>query len=101
MKDGHCRLVASGGLALLILLLAACAAAAQSQTPPAAPTDVELVAAADLSITISWDASPGATTYNIYRATTSGLEGTTPLATTSSPVYQDTNLSSEPIYFYQ
>jgi hypothetical protein len=76
------------------------AAVAQGQTPPP-PTDVEVLAASDFSISISWDASPGATAYNIYRATSSGLEGTTPFATTSSTEYRDAHLSAEPIYFYQ
>ena len=93
--------MASAGLALAILLSGSCAAAGQSQTPPPPPTDVELVAAPDLSITISWDASPGATSYNIYRATSSGLEGTTPIANTSNTMYEDTKLSAQPIYFYQ
>ena len=83
MKFGTIRLGASAGLALALLLVGSCTAAGQSQAPPP-PTDVELVAAHDLSITISWDASPGATSYNIYRATSSDLEGSTPIANTSS-----------------
>src|SRR5206468_6936597 len=101
MKFGTIRLGASAGLALALLLVGSCTAAGQSQTPPPPPTDAELLAAHDLSITISWDASPGATSYNIYRATSSGLEGTTPIANTSSTVYKDAGLSAQPIYFYQ
>src|SRR3954447_15202262 len=91
---------ASAGLGLALLIVGSRTAAGQSQPPPP-PTDVELVAAHDLSITISWDASPGATTYNIYRTTAAGLEATTPITTTSSTVYVDGYLSAEPIYFYQ
>jgi hypothetical protein len=74
---------------------------AQMQVLPPPPTDVELVAGGDASITISWDASFGATSYNIYRGTSSGLEGATPIANTSTTTYRDGNLSAEPIYFYQ
>jgi len=99
-KNGGLRLWASAGLLLALLLAGLRAATAQSQTP-SPPTDVELLAARDLSITISWEASPGATGYNIYRATSSGLEGTTPIANTDSTVYKDAHLSAGPIYFYQ
>ena len=101
MKFGTIRFGASAGLAFALLLVGSCTAAGQSQTPPPPPTDVELLAAHDLSLTISWDASPGATSYNIYRATSSGLEGTTPIANTSSTVYKDAGLGAQPIYFYQ
>jgi hypothetical protein len=86
---------------LALLLLGPWTAAGQGQTAPQAPDDVELVAAYDLSITISWEASPGATSYNIYRTTASGLQGTTPIANTSSTEYRDADLSAQPIYFYQ
>jgi fibronectin type 3 domain-containing protein len=33
------------------------------------------------SVTLTWTASPGALSYNIYRSTTSGGEGSTPIAT--------------------
>ena len=94
------RLWASAALAVALLLTGSGAATAQSQTP-SPPTDMELLAARDLSITISWDASPGATSYRIYRATSSGREGTTPIATTDNTEYRDANLSAGPIYFYQ
>ncbi|OLB78036.1 MAG: hypothetical protein AUI14_14405 [Actinobacteria bacterium 13_2_20CM_2_71_6] len=68
---------------------------------PAPPADVELHAGADSSITIQWAASPGATSYRIYRATASGGEGNTPIATTTATQYKDANLSSTPVYFYQ
>ena len=46
-------------------------------------------------------ASPGATSYNIYRSTTSGAEGAAPYATITATTYVDKNLSSTPIYFYE
>jgi fibronectin type 3 domain-containing protein len=65
--------------ARLLLILAAvgsAAMAAGSQLPavaavtvPPAPGDLELQAGYDSSITLTWDASPGATNYDIYRST--------------------------------
>jgi hypothetical protein len=66
-----------------------------------APPGEELTANPDSSITITLTASPGATSYNIYRSTTSGAEGNTPYATTTATTYVDKNLSSTPIYFYE
>ncbi len=68
---------------------------------PAPPAGDELHANADSSITISWPASAGATSYNLYRSTTSGGEGNTPIASTSATSYRDKDLSSTPVYFYQ
>ncbi|HZM80550.1 MAG TPA: fibronectin type III domain-containing protein [Candidatus Limnocylindrales bacterium] len=69
--------------------------------PPPAPEDIELKAGSDNSITISWEASTGATSYRIYRGTSSGGEGTTPIATVTTTSYKDTGLSSTPVYYYQ
>jgi hypothetical protein len=68
---------------------------------PAAPTEVELRAGSDSSITITWAASAGATSYRIYRGTASGGEAATPIAATAGISYTDAHLSSTPIYFYQ
>jgi len=83
------------------MLLSVGMAAAQTQAPPREPSDVELLAGSDASITISWEESPGATSYNIYRATSSGLEGPTAIAHSSSTEYRDGDLSAHDIYFYQ
>ncbi|MBO3750417.1 fibronectin type III domain-containing protein [Streptosporangiaceae bacterium NEAU-GS5] len=68
---------------------------------PATPGDLELTAGADTSITLEWDASPGATGYRIYRGTASGGEGATPVATVAGTTYKDAGLSPTPTYFYQ
>src|SRR5258708_6777876 len=44
---------------------------------------------------------PGAPSYHIYRATTAGGEGSTPIATTTSTTFKDAHLSTTPVYFYQ
>jgi fibronectin type 3 domain-containing protein len=100
-----------GAFAALLVLgslgFGASAAQAQMRVPEAAactvpaPPGDELHANADSSITITLTASPGATSYNIYRSTTSGAEGNTPYATTTATTYTDKNLSSTPIYFYE
>jgi hypothetical protein len=88
-------------LAVSVLLTLGLGRATAAGTPPPTPADEELTANADTSITIAWPASPGATSYNIYRGTASGGEGTTPVATTTATTYTDKNLSTTPIYFYQ
>jgi fibronectin type 3 domain-containing protein len=100
-----------GAFAALLVLgslgFGASAAQAQARAPGAAactipaPPGEELAANPDSSITITLTASPGATSYNIYRSTTSGAEGNTPYATTTATTYVDKNLSSTPIYFYE
>ena len=94
-------------LLVLALLAALCAlglvqsAARAAGTPPPQPLGLNIDANADSSVDLSWDPTPGATSYHVYRGTASGGEAATPIATTTSPAYTDTGLSSTPIYFYE
>jgi fibronectin type 3 domain-containing protein len=74
---------------------------AQAQSLPA-PADLESTPPAPGKILLSWDAVAGATSYNIYRSTTSGGEGTTPVANTTGTSYTDTGLTNgpPPVYYY-
>lgn len=82
-------------------LSGATGAVASALAAPAAPAELELHANADSSITITWDPSPGATSYRLYRGTAAGGEGSTPIATITGTSYVDRNLSPTPTYFYQ
>ena len=71
-----------------------------SLAPPAIPTGVAAIAD-DHNITISWSAAAGATSYNIFRATTAGGESTTPLATgISATSFLDTSVTAGTTYYY-
>src|SRR5882757_11278788 len=86
---------------LVLFAVGVAASAAVAAAAPPTPADLELHAGADSSITLEWPASPGATSYNIYRGTSAGGEGTTPIASTTDTEYKDSNLSPTPVYFYQ
>jgi fibronectin type 3 domain-containing protein len=67
---------------------------------PAAP--VLTAAAGNLQATLSWTTSTGATSYNVYQGTTSGGEGTTPIATgVTGNTYTAAGLSNETTYFFE
>jgi len=72
---------------------------AASTTPPAGPTGLTATAGND-TVGLSWTASSGATSYNIYRSTTSGGEGTTPYATSTTASYTDNNVANGTKYYY-
>src|SRR5215472_18459451 len=76
-------------LALLAMMLLAACGGAQIQRAPATPTEVELHANSDSSITISWQAAAGATSYRIYRGTKPGGEGKIAIAQTGATTYRD------------
>jgi fibronectin type 3 domain-containing protein len=70
-------------------------------TIPVPPANDELTANPDSSISIVLVGSAGATSYNIYRGTTSGGEAATPVANTASTLYTDKGLSANTDYFYE
>jgi hypothetical protein len=58
-----------------------------------APTGLRATGA-NGAVSLSWIAAPGATSYDVYRGTTSGGESTTPIATNvSGTTYNDTSAS--------
>jgi len=68
---------------------------------PSAPTGLTATAG-DATVSLSWTASAGATSYNVYRGTTSGGEGATPIATgISGTTYTDTTVSNGTPYYYK
>jgi hypothetical protein len=93
---------------LVLTLLAAAFALTQAQlparaagSPPPQPLGLEVGANANATISLHWAPTPGATSYRLYRGTSAGGEGSTPIATLTSPAYTDSNVTSTPIYFYE
>jgi fibronectin type 3 domain-containing protein len=75
-------------------------ASVPAPTAPAVPTGVSASGGAN-QVTISWSAVSGATSYNLYRSTTSGVTtstGTKIAGVTSS--YVNTGLSAGATYYY-
>jgi fibronectin type 3 domain-containing protein len=70
-------------------------------SPPAAPTNLA-ASAGNAQVTLSWSASTGAASYNVYRALSSGGEGATPIATgLTGTSFSDTGLSNGTTYYYE
>jgi F5/8 type C domain/Fibronectin type III domain len=92
---------AASAAALILAGLGYLAPSALAASPPPMPTGENLIANANSSITEVWNPTPGATSYDIYRSTTSGGEGNTPYATTTGTSFTDVNLSPTPVYFYE
>ena len=67
--------------------------------PPAPPTNLGAIAG-DTTATLQWTAAPGATSYNIYRATSTGQETLlhSGVMTTS---FGDTGLTDGTTYYYE
>jgi fibronectin type 3 domain-containing protein len=67
---------------------------------PSAPTSLTATAG-NAQVILSWIASTGATSYTIYRGTSSGAESSTPIASgVTATTYTDTSLSNGVTYFY-
>ena len=76
-----------------------------SATPePAAPTAPTGLAATagNASVSLTWTASAGATSYNVYRGTTSGGESTTAIASgIPTTAYTDSTATNGTKYYYK
>ena len=70
-------------------------------TAPSAPTGLTATAG-NTQITLAWTASTGAVSYNLYRSTTPGGEGSTPYRTgITTTSFTDTGLTNGTTYYYQ
>lgn len=73
----------------------------QVGTVPTAPAGLTATPS-PTQISLSWTASSGATTYNVYRGTTAGGESTTALATAiSATTYADSTATAGTTYYYE
>jgi titin len=66
--------------------------------PPSAPTVT--ATPSNGKVTLSWTAPTGATSYVVYRGSTSGGESTTPIAMPTTTSYVDSNVSNNMTYYY-
>src|SRR6185369_8160558 len=73
-------------------------AASVSGGPPAAPTNLQATAG-NAQVQLSWNASSGATSYNVKRSITSGGPYTT-IASPAAAAYTDTGATNGTTYFY-
>jgi subtilase family serine protease len=68
--------------------------------PPPAPTNLTATAG-NASVSLKWNASSGAVSYNIYRASSPGGEGSSPIVkNVVGTTYQDSGLTNGTIYYY-
>jgi fibronectin type 3 domain-containing protein len=76
--------------------------ATPGDTAPAAPANLTASSSSSTSIALSWTASPGASSYNVFIGTASGAEGATPIATLiTNTTYTSTGLTSGTAYYYK
>ena len=67
---------------------------------PVAPTNLTAAAGTN-QVALTWTASKGATSYNVYQGSASGSESNTPVATgVTSHAYTVTGLTNEQAYFF-
>lgn len=89
----------SGGSTDSVDVYAAAAPGGGGCTPPAPPTGVTATAAGQTQINVSWNASAGATSYNILRGTTSGGPYTQ-VGTSTTTSFPNTGLTCNTAYYY-
>jgi hypothetical protein len=67
----------------------------------AAPTGLT-ASAGNAQVSLSWTASTGATSYNVYRGTLPNQENATPIATAiTTTTYLDTTVNNGPTFYYK
>jgi len=72
-----------------------------SATAPAAPANLTALAG-NGQINLSWSAATGATSYNVYRSTTSGAEASPPIASgLTGTSYVNSSLTAGTTYYYK
>lgn len=72
-----------------------------STNPPSAPTSL-MANAGNAQVSLTWNGSTGATSYNIYRSLTAGGEGATAYATgVTSTSFTDTGVTNGTTYYYK
>src|SRR5208283_1152785 len=81
--------------------LSAETSATPQPSAPSAPTGLTATAGNSTEV-LSWNASSGATSYNVYRGTTTGGESVTAIVTSITSVsYSDTGLTNGTKYYYK
>src|SRR4051794_1830076 len=110
MTQFRWRVFSLGMAGLLIMLLAACGSGSSSSgsssdsssgpTPaPAMPTGM-VVAPGNNEVTVTWNTVAGVTSYNIYRSTSQGQQGTK-VGASSTLSYVDSTALNGVTYYYE
>ena len=74
---------------------------AQAASTPPAPTGLAATGG-NATVSLTWSGSSGATSYNVYRGTSSGGESGTPIATgLTGTSYTDSSVTNGTTYFYK
>ncbi len=99
------RYVSSLTTLLFVTFLAGCVSLSSSgggggggTQPPVAPAGLQATAG-NAQISLTWNASSGATSYNVKRSTTNGGPYTT-IASPATPSYTNTGLTNGTPYYY-
>src|ERR1700748_363622 len=85
---------------LAISLLLVIFTGAADAAVPSAPATLTASATLETQVALSWSASSGATSYNVYRSTSSGSESSLQTGITTT-TFEDTSLNSGQTYFYK
>ncbi|MBU5638984.1 hypothetical protein KOM00_19880 [Geomonas sp. Red69] len=88
------------GANLLAALAPASSITVPKVTVPAAPAGLK-ASAGNAAVALSWTASSGATSYNLYRGTAAGQEGTTPIKTGLTATSFTDSVANGTTYYYK